>query len=92
MDLRDDDGYRSESLLLKIIGLIYPQSFEVVLKPGKECYYVSYNYLKVNFDNKDGSIKEGTRLDLDLPKTTINTMFRDQCGSRKYKILRIERV
>jgi hypothetical protein len=57
MDLRDDDGYRSESLLLKIIGLIYPQSFEVVLKPGKECYYVSYNYLKVNFDNKDGSIK-----------------------------------
>jgi group I intron endonuclease len=41
---------------------------------------------------KDGSIKEGTRLDLDLPKTTINTMFRDQCGSRKYNILRIERV
>ena len=41
---------------------------------------------------KDGSVKQGTRLDLDLPKTTINTMFRDKCGSRKYNIEKIERL
>lgn len=41
---------------------------------------------------KDGTVKEGTRLDLDLPKTTIDTMFRDKCGSRKYNIKKIERI
>jgi group I intron endonuclease len=41
---------------------------------------------------KDGTVKEGTRLDLDLPKSTIDTMFRDQCGSRKYNIEKIERL
>jgi len=41
---------------------------------------------------KDGSVKTGTRLDLDLPKSTIDTMFRDKCGSRKYNIVKIERV
>jgi group I intron endonuclease len=41
---------------------------------------------------KDGSVKEGTRLDLGLPKTTINTMFREKCGSRKYNIEKIERI
>jgi group I intron endonuclease len=41
---------------------------------------------------KDGTIREGTRLDLDLPKSTIDTMFRDKCGSRKYNIEKIERI
>lgn len=41
---------------------------------------------------KDGSVKEGTRLDLGLPKTTIDTMFREKCGSRKYNIEKIERI
>lgn len=41
---------------------------------------------------KDGTVKEGTRLDLDLPKSTIDTMFRDKCGSRKYNIKKIERT
>ena len=41
---------------------------------------------------KDGTIKTGTRIDLDLPRSTINTMFRDSCGSRKYNIEKIERV
>lgn len=40
---------------------------------------------------KDGSIKIGTRLELELPRQTINTMFRDKCGSRKYNIEKIER-
>ena len=38
---------------------------------------------------KDGTVREGTRLELNLPKSTIDTMFRDQCGSRKYNILKI---
>lgn len=41
---------------------------------------------------KDGSIKVGTRLELELPRQTINTMFRDKCGSRKYNIQKIERI
>ena len=41
---------------------------------------------------KDGTVKEGTRLDLQLPKSTIDTMFRDKCGSRKYNITKIERL
>jgi len=41
---------------------------------------------------KDGTVKLGTRIDLELPKSTIDTMFRDQCGSRKYNIQKIERV
>ena len=40
---------------------------------------------------KDGTVKEGTRLDFNLPKSTIDTMFRDKCGSRKYNIEKIER-
>lgn len=41
---------------------------------------------------KDGSAKVGTRIELGLPRTTINTMFRDKCGSRKYNIMKIERL
>jgi group I intron endonuclease len=41
---------------------------------------------------KDGKEAMGTRLDLGLPKSTIDTMFRDHCGSRKYNIMRIERI
>jgi group I intron endonuclease len=41
---------------------------------------------------KDGTVKTGTRIDLELPKSTIDTMFRDRCGSRKYNIEKIERV
>lgn len=41
---------------------------------------------------KDGTVKIGTRIDLDLPKSTIDTMFRDNCGSKKYNVQRIERL
>jgi hypothetical protein len=41
---------------------------------------------------KDGTEKIGTKLDLGLPKTTVDTMFRDKCGSRKYNIEKIERI
>jgi group I intron endonuclease len=41
---------------------------------------------------KDGSVKVGTRIELGLPRTTINTMFRDHCGSRKYNVMKIERI
>jgi len=51
-----------------------------------------YGYTKYKVYYKDGTVKEGTRLDLDLPKSTIDTMFRDQCGSRKYNIEKIERL
>lgn len=50
---------------------------------AKTVYKVTY---------KDGSIKIGTRLELELPRQTINTMFRDRCGSRKYNIMKIERI
>jgi group I intron endonuclease len=51
-----------------------------------------YGYTKYKVIYKDGSIKEGTRIDLQLPKSTIDTMFRDKCGSRKYNIQKIERL
>lgn len=41
---------------------------------------------------KDGSIKIGTRLELELPRQTINTMLRDHCGSKKYNVMMIERL
>ena len=41
---------------------------------------------------KDGTEKIGTRLELDLPRRTIQMMFRDKCGSRKYNIMKIERL
>ena len=51
-----------------------------------------YGYSKYRVIYKDGTEKTGTRIDLDLPKTTIDTMFRDKCGSRKYNIKKIERI
>lgn len=41
---------------------------------------------------KDGSEKIGTRIDLGIPRNIINSMFRDNCGSRRYNIKCIERV
>ena len=51
-----------------------------------------YGYTKYRVIYKDGTEKTGTRIDLDLPKTTVDTMFRDKCGSRKYNIKKIERI
>jgi group I intron endonuclease len=50
---------------------------------AKTMYKVTY---------KDGTEKVGTRLDLNLPPQTIGMMFRDKCGSRKYNIMKIERL
>lgn len=52
----------------------------------------SYGYTKYKVIYKDGTEKTGTRLELGLPKQTVDTMFRDRCGSRKYNIMRIERL
>ena len=41
---------------------------------------------------KDGTENVGTRLDLGLTKMAISYMLRDNCGSRKYNIAKIERV
>jgi group I intron endonuclease len=51
-----------------------------------------YGYTKYRVIYKDGTEKVGTRIDLELPKTTVDTMFRDKCGSRKYNIKKIERI
>jgi len=51
-----------------------------------------YGYTKYRVIYKDGTEKVGTRIDLKLPKTTVDTMFRDKCGSRKYNIKKIERI
>lgn len=51
-----------------------------------------YGYTKYKVIYKDGTEKIGTRLELGLPKQTVDTMFRDRCGSRKYNIMKIERV
>ena len=58
-----------------------------VWNEGKTFAYTQY---KVTY--KDGTEKTGTRLDLDLPRQTIQMMFRDKCGSRKYNIMKIERL
>jgi group I intron endonuclease len=52
---------------------------------------VGYAYTKYKVVYKDGNEAVGTRVELGLPKQTIDTMFRDKCGSRKYNIMRIER-
>lgn len=41
---------------------------------------------------KDGTDQIGTKIDLGLPKMTIDYMLRDKCGSRKYNIKSIERL
>ena len=51
-----------------------------------------YSYTKYKVTYKDNTEKIGTKLDLGLPKNTIDTMFRDKCGSRKYNIKKIERL
>lgn len=51
-----------------------------------------YGYTKYKVIYKDGTEKIGTRLELGLPKQTVDTMFRDKCGSRKYNIMKIERL
>ena len=50
---------------------------------GRTTYKVTY---------KDGSEKIGTRVDLGLPKYVVGYMFKDNCGSRKYNIAKIERI
>jgi hypothetical protein len=52
----------------------------------------AYALTKYKVTYKDGIEKIGTRLELELPKQTIDTMFRDKCGSRKYNIMKIERL
>ena len=52
----------------------------------------TYGRTKYKVIYKDGSEAIGTRVDLGLPKSTIDTMFRDKCGSRKYNIMKIERL
>ncbi len=52
-ELPQDDGYLSKSKMLKMIGLIYPLSFELNLGAFKECYYVSNSYLKLSYQNSD---------------------------------------
>lgn len=51
-----------------------------------------YGYTKYKVIYKDGTEKIGTRIELGLPKQTVDTMFRDRCGSRKYNITRIDRI
>lgn len=51
-----------------------------------------YGYTKYKVIYKDGTEKIGTRLELGLPKQTVDTMFRDHCGSRKYNVMKIERI
>jgi group I intron endonuclease len=52
----------------------------------------AYALTKYKVTYKDGVEKIGTRLELELPRQTISTMFRDKCGSRKYNIMKIERL
>lgn len=52
----------------------------------------TYAVTKYKVTYKDGVERIGTRLELELPRQTINTMFRDKCGSRKYSIKKIERL
>jgi group I intron endonuclease len=51
-----------------------------------------YGYTKYKVVYKDGSEAIGTRIELGLPKKTIDSMFRDNCGSRKFNIKSIERI
>jgi group I intron endonuclease len=50
---------------------------------GRTTYKVTY---------KDGTEKVGKRFELGLTKGEIDYMFKDNCGSRKYNIAKIERV
>jgi len=51
-----------------------------------------YGYTRYKVIYKDDTEKIGTRVELGLPKQTVDTMFRDSCGSRKYNIKKIERL
>jgi group I intron endonuclease len=51
-----------------------------------------YGYTKYKVVYKDGTEAVGTRIELCLPKQTIDSMFRDNCGSRKFNIKSIERI
>lgn len=51
-----------------------------------------YARTKYKVTYKDGNEKIGTRLDLGLTKMVIDYMLRDNCGSRKYNIAKIERT
>lgn len=51
-----------------------------------------YGYTKYKVVYKDGTEAIGTRIELGLPKQTIDSMFRDNCGSRKFNIKSIERI
>ena len=60
LNLPQSEGGLIDSFNLKLVGLLYPNSFEVKLKPESECFYVSNNYIKLNWDGEeiDGSIFE----------------------------------
>ena len=51
--LQDEYGSRTESLTLKLIGLIFPESFEIGLNPGKECYYIANQFLRLEYQEGD---------------------------------------
>ena len=59
-NLLPDEGSLIESLNLKLVGLLYPNSFELNLKPEKECFFISNNYVKLDWQGEDidGSIFE----------------------------------
>ena len=60
LNLPQSEGSLVDSMNLKLIGLLYPNSFELNLKPEKECFFVSNNYVKLDWqgDGIDGSIFE----------------------------------
>ena len=49
--LTDEDGKRTESLALKAIGLFFPESFEISLNPGKECYYIVNQFIRMQYED-----------------------------------------
>ena len=54
------DGEHFVNSKLYFYGLIYPNSFGINLYPGKECYYIANNYMKLAYSSSDikGTIYE----------------------------------
>ena len=55
------DGELTTSTNLELRGLIFPNSFQINLKPSRECYYIANDYIKLDWDDGaeiDGSIFE----------------------------------
>ena len=52
-NLPSNEGGLIKTFNLQLVGLLYPNSFKVILKPEKECFYVSNNYVKLDWDSDD---------------------------------------